>query len=54
MDPTWLVDLIFLLAIINLLMELINTIIIGCSRYRLKIIDILFGKKKGFENKNLF
>ncbi len=58
LDPTWLVDLICLLAIVNLCMELINISIIWCSHYKLPKIDTILGNKKKTNRvlkiKNLF
>jgi len=45
-DPTWLVDLICVLAIVNLCMELINISVIWCSHYKLPKTDTILGKKK--------
>jgi hypothetical protein len=45
-DPTWLVDFIFVLAIINLFMELINVGIVWYFLYKLSKMDIILGKKK--------
>jgi len=41
-----LVDLIFVLAIINLFMELINVGIVWYFPYKLSKMDIILGKKK--------
>lgn len=50
-DPTWLVDLICALSVINLLMELINITIVGCCSQGSRKNDVLLGKTS-FENKN--
>ena len=44
-DPTWLIDLIGFLSMINLLMELSNIFIMKCCSSRPRKIDILLGKK---------
>ena len=48
LDPTWLVEFIFVLAIINLFIELINVAFMCHSRNKVGRQWIALGKKKSF------